>query len=119
MTDATPKVGDKIRVSRTGVVVQLMRPGTTGHPRLSLRSDNGRMGIWTYGPGSETEIEILEPAYADGGIYVDDDSEIFRFSATADDGRGGWFEFDAYKKVWETSPHVLTYVSKPVTRLDA
>jgi hypothetical protein len=118
MTDVTPKVGDKIRVSSVGTVEKVARP-RPGLIRLSVKRPSGRTAFLTIGPESDATIEILEAALVDGGIYADADGEVFRFSSAADDDRGGWYEFDRHNQEWETNPHALHYATRPVLRLDS
>lgn len=121
MTSPEPKVGDKIRISDTGTVLKVLPPFPGNPPRrgrLLVQRPNGRRSFCEYGPGVTAEIEILQPAYVDGGIYVDADGELFRFSSAADDDRGGWYEFDRHNQVWETNPHARHYATSPVVRVD-
>lgn len=113
MTNPVPKVGDKIRASVEGTVERVVPPGGTGlRPapgRLSLRKSDGRVSFYNFGPGCLTELEILEPKYADEGIYRDQDGDIFQYNANDN----SWLEFGSDMHWY------FEYPSKPLTRIDA
>lgn len=107
-----PKVGDKVRVTSEGTVVSVTKPGASirgdSRGKLLVERSDGRRGMYFFGPGCHTELEILEPAYVDDGVYKDADGEFYQYNGHDDN----WYEFGSDIPCWNGHP------TRPLTRID-
>lgn len=78
-----PKVGDKVRVTSEGVVKRELSVSTyvnervSGKDRFSVETSDGKLRLLLWPPSPGTTIEIIEPAYVEGGVYLDADGDLF------------------------------------------
>ena len=110
-----PRKGDRIRVSDEGTVtgVSGVAPGRT---RLMVKREDGSTFFVGINPGFKAQIEILEPVYVIGGVYMDTDNDIYRYNGTSNP-EAVWTEFssnyDGGEEDWREG-----YPSRPLRRLD-
>jgi hypothetical protein len=111
----TPKKGDRIRVSDEGTVTSVT--GTTSaRSRLMVKRDDGTTFFVGINPSFKPRIEILEPVYVVGGVYMDHDGDVYRYNGTAN-ADAVWTEFstnyDGGEEDWRDG-----YPARPLRRLD-
>lgn len=115
MSSATPKKGDRIRVTDEGTVVtvNLATNGVFGRTRLTVKRDDGSLFHTT----AISTIEVIEQPLVVGGVYMDKDGDVFRYNGPGD-YKASWTEFsenyDGGEKDWGAG-----YPAKPLRRLDA
>lgn len=123
MSQRTPRsepvwvnVGDRIRVSDVGTV-ERVSPLTRGPGyRLTVKRSNGRTGYVYIRPNMTTTVEVVEPAFVDGGVYQDANAKVWRYVHKInfmDHDEGHWQKFG------HTGHYSLDTPARPLTRLDA
>lgn len=107
-----PKVGDKVRVTSQLVV---KREFTNYHPsgktRFSVEDTGGKTRLLYWPPGDGTTIEIIEPAYVEGGVYLDNDGDLYVYKG------GGLFLVNRFNGVNELESVADTWPTTPVLKL--
>lgn len=110
-------VGDQLLITTKGTVDRVLTPSPTGARRYQLRDAGGKLRYLTV-PGGDpgVTIEVTERAsgVVDGGVYIDADSDIFRYNAA----ERSWFEFDKHSGSYDTLSSRFNYPRRPLTRLD-
>lgn len=103
-----PKPGDHVRVTYTGVID---RAGD-GTPRYLhvVRPDGSKVSErWPLREG--VMIDIIEPEYADKGVYIDADGDVFKYHA---DDRS----WTSYEHGRPASRRGFDYPTRPLLRID-
>ena len=73
-----PNVGDKIRVTAEGVIKREVPSTPYGYKtRFHISDPSGKTRILYWPPVEGTTIEVIEPAYIEGAVYLDNDGDLF------------------------------------------
>jgi hypothetical protein len=106
-----PNVGDKVRVTATGTIKREMPSSSyAGKTRFQVEDPSGKTRLLYWPPGEGTTIEVTEPAYLKGAVYLDNDGDLFVYK-----GEAGLFLVDRHNGHEESVPE--TYPSRPVLRI--
>jgi hypothetical protein len=73
-----PNIGDKVRVTAEGVIKrEAPTSAYIGKTRLMVEDPAGKTRILYWPPVEGTTIEVIEPAYVEGAVYLDADGDLF------------------------------------------
>lgn len=110
------KAGDTVRVSVEGTVVSAAI-NTSEHGAIEIIRPDGVHTIYGTGPGAHM-VEVIRPAYVDGGIYIDADCDVFRHTTAGFEGGPGRFLFSRMDREWGGVVRPVTWPTHPLERLD-
>lgn len=111
---STIKKGDRVRVSDEGEVTGVYPMAGGNRTRLTVTRDDGSTFFIGMKDGMKPKVEVVEPPLAVGGVYMDNDGEIFRYNGTSDPNKV-WTEFVQY----DSDQHYReSYPNRPLRRLD-
>lgn len=119
MTSPGPKAGDKVRVTFEGTVIgaePFSNNGALGS--LTINHPNGTRSQFARDSDENFNVEIIEAAYVDGGIYVDSDGEVLKYTVTGNGGLPGWRQTNHSTNTGWGFLCGGNYAKKPVIRLD-
>ena len=103
-------VGDRIRITAEGDVT------AKGAWSVTLRSNDNVSSTRTFQTSGLASVEILEPKYVPGAVYVDKDGDVFRYDRER--SVHPWTQIDEDYALGAAHRRATDYPTRPLLRID-